>query len=747
MRGVPESAIASHKAGLLADAALLYEKLLMEDESNAPALHLLGVLRHQQGDDTQAIELLCKALAIRPNMPVAHANLSDAFRAQGDFERAVGSARLALKLWRDCPEALCNLGLALHAMGRTAEAAETLGRALELSPDSALSHTNLGVILRESGRADEAIGHFRRAAELDPAFVPALNNLAQMLIERGQPAEALPHCREAARLEPMLAAAQYTLGNALEALRRWIDARAAYLEALRIDPDMACAHAHLALTLLGELWPGEAVPWLKQAVELDPQNPSFHEWLGAVYCEWEEYAQAVPYLLQAIALSHTERADLHVALGQALLNEGHLAQAFEHVHAAQRLAPEAPQVLFQLGNLHEAQGEMAEAEAAFRGALTLRPCAPLPLARLANNLRGRLPQEDLVTLEVRLNDRDLNKVPRARLLFALAQVLDERGEYRRAAECAKEANSLVLQLARGWRVHDPAAAEAFVEGVVKAFCSELLGRTSGFGSDTRRPVFVVGLPRSGTTLVEQVLASHRRVHGAGELRLVPRSFESIPAVLGGPGSPLERVPDLDRTAIVRLAEQHLAWIAELDTGPVERVVDKLPANYMHLGLLATLFPWATVIHCRRDLRDVAVSCWMTDFQMVPWANEPDHIAAQFSCYQRLMDHWRNVLPISVYEVRYEDLVADIEGVARRLVAACGLEWDAKCLEFHTLERPVRTASVTQVRQPIYRRSVGRWKNYEHTLSELFAKLPAVEEPFARVAESAGRENELAVATI
>ena len=160
----------------------------------------------------------------------------------------------------------------------------------------------------------------------------------------------------------------------------------------------------------------------------------------------------------------------------------------------------------------------------------------------------------------------------------------------------------------------------------------------------------------------------------------------------------------------------------------DRVVDKMPDNYMYLGLLAALFPRAVFIHCRRDLRDIAVSCWMTDFRSIRWANDPEHIASRFRQYRRLMDHWRKALPVTIHEVDYEETVADLEGVARRLLTACGLEWEPACLEFHRTQRPVRTASVTQVRQPIYTQSVARWKNYERELADLFAALPDSQTP-------------------
>ena len=184
----------------------------------------------------------------------------------------------------------------------------------------------------------------------------------------------------------------------------------------------------------------------------------------------------------------------------------------------------------------------------------------------------------------------------------------------------------------------------------------------------------------------------------------------------------EKMARLDVATAQRLANKHLARLWGLNL-PAQRVVDKLPDNYLYLGLLATLFPKAYFIHCRRDLRDVAVSCWMTSFRYLRWANDWEHIAARFRDYQRVMEHWRQVLPVKLLEVSYEEMVADLEHVARQVVAWCGLEWQPSCLKFYEGKRPVFTASMTQVRQPIYNRSVGRWKNYAISLEGLFAKLP------------------------
>ncbi len=352
---------------------------------------------------------------------------------------------------------------------------------------------------------------------------------------------------------------------------------------------------------------------------------------------------------------------------------------------------------------------------------------------MATLLRGKLADaecQDIQDLLGRTGRTALGARGRAPLLFALAQVLDGHGDYAGAAACLAEANVLALQRRRQQgHVYDPAAHTLFVDRLIAGFSAGLFNRLAGAGDDTRQPVFVFGLPRSGTTLVEQVLASHSQVHGAGELPLARDVFQSVPALLGREDDMLACLEALEPKHVRGLSQRHLAGLEAIPAAQggaksITRLVDKMPDNYLHLGMLALLFPRATFIHVRRDLRDVAVSCWMTNFRSIRWANDPTHLANRFQEYRRLTAHWQAVLPVRVHEVVYERLVDDFETEAPQLVEACGLKWEPACSRFHETPRPVRTASVTQVRQPLYRRSLARWKHYEPALADLFARLPA-----------------------
>ena len=404
-------------------------------------------------------------------------------------------------------------------------------------------------------------------------------------------------------------------------------------------------------------------------------------------------------------------------------DQGRLDEAVACYRWALKLKPDFAEAHCNLGIALEETGDLQGAEDSFRAALRHNSRFTVPHYKLADLLGGKLPETDLAAQHRLLEERGLTGTQRLLLHFGLARVSDARGEYAEAAEHLDRGNAMQLsEWRKRGKEYNPKEHDCFVTQMIRICTPDFFEQVRGLGLESELPVFVVGLPRSGTTLVEQILASHSQVFAAGEINL---ANDTVTA-LGRQGEdPIEGRRQLDRETARCLAARHLERLRALSPAAL-RIVDKTPDNYLYLGLLASLFPRAKFIHCRRDLRDVAVSCWMTHFWEIRWANDQEHIASRFYEHQRLMEHWRKVLPAPLLEVDYEETVADLESVARRLVGWCGLEWEPGCLEFYRGKRAVRTASAVQVRQPIFATSVARWKHYEQPLSSLFAQLENVD---------------------
>ncbi len=409
-------------------------------------------------------------------------------------------------------------------------------------------------MLRELGRKDEALEAFRAAVARDPALPLARANLGQALVEAGRAEEALEHCEEAVRLQPDLAAAHNNLGNAYRDLEQWALARSAYAEALRLSPGLGDAriHANLGLALHWNGKLAEGIACIQRALELAPDDVEIWQIKANAHAADEDYAAAIPCCERIVALE-PEQAESHTELGWALQEEGRLTEASACYSRALELDPDSVNTLLKQGALYEEQGAMADAEASYRRARAVDLKAPGPLACLAALLRGDLPDADRDAMRARLDAPGLDGWPRANLLFGRAQVCDARGEYTEAAACLASANALALnQRKKQNRVYDPAEHSRFVDRQIEGFTAELFDRLAGVGDQTRQPVFVFGMPRSGTTLVEQMLASHTCVDGAGELRLVRQTFDAIPAVVGRDAGLQACLAALDERAVREL---------------------------------------------------------------------------------------------------------------------------------------------------------------------------------------------------
>ena len=489
---------------------------------------------------------------------------------------------------------------------------------------------------------------------------------------------------------------------------------------MELDPRGATSCHNLGKLRQQQGWFEEAARWFERAhsIQFDPAR--YHANHGSLWAAREQYDESARCYRSALA-HDPNLAEAHQGLGEALLELGLPGEAETCFREALRIAPALPYPWLGLASLFAERGDLELSCQAARAALARRSHLADAYVRLAYNLKGRLPVTDLETMEAMLQRKYLTDEGRSRLLFALAGVLDERGDHAGAALRLEPANVLQASARAGrGQVEGPDVYSRFIDRITAAFTPELIARGRGWGEYDPRPVFVVGLPRSGTTLIEQILASHPKVHGAGELPDVRRVFESLPTLVGLPwANAFDALAGLDPISTRAAARGYLDRL-ECRCAPTSvRIVDKMPDNVDLLGLIALLWPSARVIICQRNLRDVAVSCWQTGFASIRWANDPEHIARRFADYKRILDHWRRTKPLEWLEVSYEDVVRDGECQSRRLIDFLGLEWDPVCLRFHSTRRVVKSASQVQVREPIHTRSVGRWKNYESLLEPLF----------------------------
>jgi len=611
----------------------------------------------------------------------------------GSLIEAVGLYNRILALTALLPEVHTNLGAALAGMGKLADAEAAYRCAIRLMPDYAQAHNNLGNTLKALGRLDEAEAAFRRAIALKEDYPEAWSNLGVVLFGLGRLDEAEAAYRRATALKPDFAAAHNNLGNALGDMGRLDQAAAACRRAIALQPDYpeACANLGNILKDMGRLDESETV--LRQAIALRPDHAETLSNLGNVLMDQGRLEESEAMLRRAIALK-PEFAGAHNNLGLALKELGRFDEARRATEEAIRLAPRKASYYCNLGEL----------------------------ARFAAGGPHVAAMEELAA-----DPGSLSGTDRIALHFALAKAYEHMGWSAASFRQLLAGNALK----RRQIAYDEAAISRQMERVATVFTAELIRSREGAGEPSRVPVLIVGMLRSGTTLVEQILASHPAVFGAGELKLLDRAAAEIrPAAPGSPGFP-DIASTMSGEQFRELGARYLAALRRL-APDAARITDKMPSNFIFAGLIHLALPNAAIIHTVRDPVDTCISCFSKLFsEGQKHTYDLAELGRYYRRYQALMAHWHRVLPPGrILDVHYEDVVADLEGAARRILAHCGLPWDARCLDFHRTERPIRTASATQVRQPIYQSAVGRRHAYEGLLGPLIAELKPALSPVA-----------------
>jgi tetratricopeptide (TPR) repeat protein len=712
-----QTALALHQQGRLAEAEKIYEKILQTTPDHFGALNLLGVIACQNRAYERAVQLISKAISINPNVAATHSNLGVALKELKRPAEAIVSCDKAIALKSDYTEAYHNRGIALRELGRHEEALISYDKAIFLKPDCEAFY-NRGNALAELKRFEEALVSYDNAIALNPNHADAHSNRGNALKELRRLEEALGSYDKVLALRPD-SEDFFNRGLALHELRRTEEALVSFEKAIALKPNYAEAYYNRGIALKELERIGDALASYDKAIALKPDFSEAYANRGFTLQELGRAEEALASCDKAIALK-PDLAEAYANRGVALFDLGRTEESLASSDKAIALKPDMASAWNSMGCILNAIGRLNEAEVAFLKAVEIDPRNAGAYFNLADSKKFVPGDPHVAAMEgLEAKPERLSEADRVKIDFALGKAYADLRHHRRSFERLLAANAGK----RATIAYDEQAALGLFDSVETTFTSELIATKFGGGDLSPRPIFVLGMPRSGTTLVEQILASHPLVHGAGELeelnQIVLEHRNAAGQTIGYPNF----VPGLARSDLTGIGDRYLAAL-ERRAPEGEHVTDKMPSNFFFVGLIHLALPNAKIVHTIRDPVDTCISCFSKLFTHGQnFSYDLGELGRYYKRYERLMAHWRRALPPGkVLDVRYEDVVADLETQARRILAYCELPWDDRCLSFYETDRPVKTASVTQVRQPIYKSAVGRWREYEEFLGPLLEAL-------------------------
>ncbi len=647
----------------------------------------------------------------------AWSTISALYGMLGDFRESELCAQRAVTLQPNSIQGWVNYGNALQAQGRTQESIDKFRRALAIGANHPQVHLSLASALHSLNRMNEADVHYRKAVALDPGSLDTQLQFGIFLLDSKKPAEALAVLQTLAAKNPTNPAILVGLGRALEASGRWDEALSVSEQVLRLDPKFEDGYLLKGSVNVYRGHYRDAEESFKKVLTINPLRAEAMLGLAEVGSQIGGFRkETVKYCRKALEINSNYIA-ARITLCANLIVQGDIQEAHDNIRQVLQLDPENTGAIGILATiLHRKR--------LYEDALELllpyieRGVHDVSLATAFADIARRFDKDlqAITYIEDHLKVSGLPSGAKRILMFTLGNLHDAAGNYDIAFESYQKANAL-----KG-AVCDVNAHRRDVEELIEFFTKERMVSIPKSSVSSALPVFVVGMPRSGTSLVEQILARHSEVHGAGELNEVgdiARSLSRKYSHLGGYSVFSERI---NNDELNTLATGYLNLLREKG-GEAKRVVDKMPGNYLYLGLISMLFPGARVIHCRRDARDTCLSQYFQDFGGdLSYTYDLASLGAVYVQYQRLMAHWAKVLEIPMLDVSYEELVKDQEGVSRKMIEFCGLEWEDGCLRFYESERQVATRSYDQVRRPMYSSSVGKWRHYAKHLGPLLEAL-------------------------
>ena len=678
----------------------------------------MAIKLYGEGKFAQAERVCRQIVQARPDNADAHNILGVSLQALGNNgEKAISELRTAVKLAPGAANLHANLGEVLRQNGQLDEAAKELEKAIELDPKNAQALNNLGIIHYDKRKFEDAVKFYRRALEARPNMAEALNNLGNALRITGDKDGAISAYQDALTYREIYPEAYNNLGTLLQQDNRLPEAEHALRKAIAQNPRYIEAYNNLANLLAAQKKEVDALRLLGDALKFAPKNVQTLLITGRIQLRRNNHTAAEQAARLALQ-EQPENAEALTILGQVLHETDRYDEAISVLERALKANPKSPEALNFYGVALKSVGKLDEAREHIVKALKLNKGmwgAYANVNDLVDFSKGDgeelFKQMDAIFASAKNTEAD----PFLPLHFAYGKALDDRGEHERALKHYVTGG----KMKRAQLEYNEAETFGFFDAIRETFTKELFESRKYEGIDDERPVFIIGMPRSGSTLVEQILSSHPEVYGAGEVKYLSRALgqlrDRFPSLPKFPQMMEKITPaQLDITA-----KKYLDALAT-GAGDAKRITDKLLTNYFFVGLIHMLYPKAKFVNTLRDPVDTCLSGFTKLFKDdMPHSYDLGELGRYYGKYRELMEHWEKVLPKGVLKtVQYEEVVADTEKEAKTLIEFLGLRWDPKCVDFHKSDRPVKTASVAQVRKPIYNTSVKRWKKYGDGLQPL-----------------------------
>jgi len=613
------------------------------------------------------------------------------------------------------PNIFCLLGEISLRQRRPQEAQTWYGKVLAKLPGYPRALEGMGLSLLADGRPKESIDFLQKAVEALPQRSATRFALARALAEGGQGAESVEIAREGFELNPRKAA----LAKAEEAQLqgRLQEAEKILRKLLAEQPDDPRALRMLGTIALEANRFKAARRMLEKAVEIDPGFVMGWNDLANFHMKQDRYEEALEQVRHALELD-PRMAHSHVMRGNILSKAQRHEESLAAYREALDISPLNPGALSGLGHVLKTIGRQQESIEAYRQCIHAHPHFGEAYWSLANLKTFEFEDDEVEVMERMVEEEHLADEPKVNFYLSLGKHYENRGDYDRAFENFRRGNDL----RRGHEVYDPVQTQVIHDRIIEVFGRGFFEQREGWGDPDPSPILIVGLPRSGSTLIEQILASHSMVEGTMELPDLGRTIAGLSMKSPGGSEYPEAVLPLDEGRVRGLGRSYLQATMRYRT-PLPRFIDKMPNNFAAIGFLHLILPNARVIDARRHPLDSCLGSYkQLFFKGQSFTYDQFELGDYYLEYRRLMDHWHHVLPGKVLDVHYEDMVADQETQTRRILDYLGLPWEDQCLRFYETERAINTASSEQVRQPIYTRAVHFWRNYEHHLGELIETL-------------------------